>query len=478
MDKQDNNKKKKILMVCPEFPPVISPAAIRMWGFCKGLEGHGFQPVVLAQVYSKKRMVAEWVEIPSSHWVGRLSEHYVDSASKSTSSKVPKKENTRFQALLNILIPMEPAVTLSLWHLVRKVKELHKTHNFSLVFVTSNPVANAIGGVLIKKNTGCPLVVELRDPWTQNPLKTWPTRVHYLIEGWLEKKLLLNASQIIMNTPTARNNLLKKYPDRKANVVHVISHGYDSERFHEFEEENTNEPGDSLVIGYIGGFYMEPEKDNNKQVVKTILSSIKSYFQFSIMTKKQRKSSESSPEAIFKAIEELSKENSELSKNIQFRFTGASPYQIFPLAKKYGISHQVELFQKILPSKVNNEFQKCDILFLTNPRIENSPFIGAKTVEYLASGKPVLAELPQGDQARLLTKSGGGWYCKSGDVECLKEKLIEAFHAKKKRSLKKIKNAEYIKKFERKNQVNDLAKVFNQSLNKTSSSAVISEVYL
>ena len=108
----------------------------------------------------------------------------------------------------------------------------------------------------------------------------------------------------------------------------------------------------------------------------------------------------------------------------------------------------------------------CDALYLTNIFFTDiaSPFISTKTVEYLASRKPVIANLPEGDNRTLVEKSGMGMCCHPGSGFSVYDRIVQLAGIRQKNSDMLHVNEDFICHFERKHHAKCLADVFDKSL--------------
>ena len=190
--------KLKIAMICPEYLPIPGPGPTRMAAFAKGLAERGYEPRVFTNKQVPGSLVAKWCKI---------NDPLCPSIETSGTTGVRGSTQSVFEKFVNFWVPMEPIYTLSLPGLRRVFAAFIKHERPDLIFTTSHPLAGAVGGVLLKRRHGLPLVVEFRDPWTQNPVRNWPTPVHFAVESFLERWVLRAADAVIMNTPTARSNL-------------------------------------------------------------------------------------------------------------------------------------------------------------------------------------------------------------------------------------------------------------------------------
>src|SRR3712207_1480281 len=98
---------------------------------------------------------------------------------------------------------LEPGDPMRWWvaPAVRTAQELIRDHKPEAIFVTMSPFTAAEAGIPLKRQTGLPLILDLRDPWALDETKIYPTRWH----AWRDKRemerALSAADLVVMNNP-------------------------------------------------------------------------------------------------------------------------------------------------------------------------------------------------------------------------------------------------------------------------------------
>lgn len=467
--------KLKIAMICPEYPPKTGPGPTRMTAFVKGLAERGYEPRVFTSKKVPGSFAVRWCKIndplrPSAGAAGTIGGR--------------GRVQSVFEKFVNLWIPMEPIYTLSLPGLCRVFAAFIKHERPDLIFATSHPLAGAVGGALLKRRHSLPLVVEFRDPWTQNPVRNWPTPVHFAVESFLERWVLRAADAVIMNTPTARSNLLAKYGWLNSDRVHVISHGYNGPMAQHTgkcgQAHEVGNPG-HVKLAYLGGFYTpwkSAEGGRIRGLVRSFSGTVKSAMSYNIKKSFEQERG-SSPATILRAIAAHNANAQGSMPRITIDFIGGEPRQLLHHISARDLEEGVvRICPRAAVDDIRRVLQHYDLLYLTNPPIPGSPFIGAKTFDYLAAGRPIIAELVDGDQARLVTNAKAGWLCPPGSHEAIGAAFREALAD----SCSKIRNFQpdwnYIDLFARRHQVDDLVKVIEQAVGRCPRRTVISEGYL
>ena len=110
---------------------------------------------------------------------------------------------------------------------LRASRRLMRKHTFDAIVVNADPHAALLVGAQLSRESGIPLVLDLRDPWSVCELRRserpWPQR--RLVDA-LERRCVAQASAVILNTETTRRDYLTHYADQPAAKFHVIrNHG-------------------------------------------------------------------------------------------------------------------------------------------------------------------------------------------------------------------------------------------------------------
>ena len=94
-----------------------------------------------------------------------------------------------------------------------------------IIYATCSPFTDILIGVALKKMTGKPLVLDLRDPWTFNEYMHMPA-LTLRANRAMERRALNAADLIVVVSETMRKDYLRLYPDLAPKLA-VIPNGYD-----------------------------------------------------------------------------------------------------------------------------------------------------------------------------------------------------------------------------------------------------------
>ena len=235
---------RKVLVVAWFFPPMGGGGVQRTLKFIKYLPSHGWQPVVLAGNPQKPQAndTSFLAEIPEITEIQRCSAWLV-----------PARLPFRLRNLISRWLLVVDEQVGWMPFAVRTGRKIIQAENPQVIYTTSAPCSDHLIGLQLQAATGLPWIVDFRDPWIGNFSTTYPTPIHKNINAHLEKKVVENASQILVVSEPMRASLLQRYPTLLAEKVITISNGYDADDF--LSSADPAPKNDALTITYTGTFY-------------------------------------------------------------------------------------------------------------------------------------------------------------------------------------------------------------------------------
>ncbi len=272
----------------------------------------------------------------------------------------------------------------------RYARRLCHREDFDLVFISAPPYSLAQTAARLTRRLSIPVVLDMRDPWTTNPYKIYPTPVHRYIDRRLEKKSL----SVIKHGVSAYGSFidyLRKGQGITNTWIH-IPNGYDEDDFRELQPVTLEE--NCFHLAFSGTFY----------------------------------SHLNDPRLLFSLFAELKKKHPQSYSRLRFHHLGQSIPDMEALARKAGCASIVDSLGYQDHRRALNILAAmdafCMILDPAHPLAGNT--VGGKVYEYLRLGRPILALIPeQGEAAALLRETGGHTIVNPHH----REKAVEALHA-------------------------------------------------
>ena len=400
----------KVLMVCYFYPPMRATGVTRSKEFVKHLPGFGWQPVVLS------------VKNPKDPWTTDFNE------------KTPSNVEV-FRALeLNIprLLRILDGVREKLLKLFRQRPTVNYFHDrlgipdhyfgwmpyfkgvrlarqCRCVYVSCSPFSAAISGLIIGLIARRPVILDFRDAWTLNPYMPH-SNVHRIIARWQERWALKRSSKVILNTRGALDLYKKNYPEMAEKFTY-IPNGYDE--LPEFNKDTSM--NELFTIIHLGQFYGPRQ-----------------------------------PDLLLAALAKIN------NPSIQFVQVG-KPFESLARFKD-----RVNI--KVVPPLSHVDalavMQSASLLYLKQGQVPGVGFhiaVAAKTYEYLATGVPILAECPPGDNADILREYAAQCHLLINPAEDdLEAAILEAFEKRHNKKKTWPVKPEFKEKFNRKNLTKEL----------------------
>jgi glycosyltransferase involved in cell wall biosynthesis len=437
---------KKILFIAYFFPPIGGSGVQRSVKFVHYLPRFGYLPLV---VTASGPSVDRWTpddrsslaEIPPQVVVNRIEVPYVKESLKSI----------RIKRLLHI------NSNFANWWIKESKRLGEKTiekEDIKVIYASMSPFETAEVAAYLSVKFAIPWIADLRDPWALREVEIYPSFVHRKIELRRMYSKLYTASAIIMNTPQAGAVLKNKFPELASKTT-VITNGFDQDDFAGIVGNKTN---DKFRIVFTGTFYTDVGLAQiGKKTFHKIFRGI--YNGLNLLTR--------SPFFLLKALREWVRQNPSLRDNLEIIFAGVATEKDVDIVRESGLSDIVRFTGYVPHKETIGLIMTADILFLCMHNVaegKRATTVGGKDYEYMASGRPILAAVPEGDSKDFLTKCGTALICRPDDHEEMIRILERIYKARSVGEPLVSTNHEFLAKFERLTLTKSLSSVFDKVL--------------
>jgi glycosyltransferase involved in cell wall biosynthesis len=406
------NKLQNILLIAYHFPPEAgSSGFLRTLKFVRYLPDHGWHPTVLSvatRVYD--RMNTSLIpQVPDNV---RVLRPFCLNTSKDLSIK---GYYPGWLALPDRWISwMFSGVPAGL-NAIRRER-------ISVLFSTFPIVTAVVIGLVLKKITKLPWVVDFRDSMTE-PDYPRDKRTRRVCQ-WVERQAVAAADRILFTTPSTRKMYLERYPKLREENCLVIRNGYDEDDFKDLDFSGTKaSPVHPLRLLHLGLLYPE-ERD---------------------------------PSVFFSALSDLKKRGtiSSSSVTIDFRASGSENYYT-RMIKDKNLDDIVHLLPALPYHDALKDAVNSDALMIFQDKSCDHQ-IPAKLYEYLRLRKPILALTSySGDTAQLLKSSQSARIMDLKNYEDIKSNL-PVFLASLESQSYPTASPDFVTQFERRNLTAELA---------------------
>lgn len=375
--------RKKVLMICYYFPPIGASGVTRSFEFAKLLPHFGWEPLVLTVRHSKDPwVVASLGEDPKGIRVERTVEWNLAGLADflhGCCCRVARffgKDLTRNFFREYLCVPDSQMAWFSTIPARRLAGEC------DLIYASCSPFSSSVSGAIVKRLTGRPLVVDFRDAWSLNPYAHFG-RLHRAIISRLERIVLSTCDALIVNTDGAARLYATVYPEYREKIV-TIPNGYDV-----LTPVDRRTTGGEFQIMHVGSFY-----------------------------------GSRSPDALLECLAEIKKDD------IVFVQVGGG----FDSYERFREKVRIRIVPPVPREAALELMREASLLYLKQgwePGVSEYIAVGAKTYEYLATGLPILADVPPGDNGELVGKyASAGYVVTSNERTDLRHAVEMAYEAR------------------------------------------------
>lgn len=295
---------------------------------------------------------------------------------------------------------------------LKKLDHILEMQPVDAVVSVSAPYTAHLIGWRIQQKIHKPWIVDLRDEWSDNPVRrarfVWQSR----LDSWLEARVFSAADRILMTTPSYCRHLAARLPLQERPKVALLTNGFDAS---DFARPLRSADSSRFHLVYSGSLYGPQNPTNFLGALRKAIQTQRIPANRVLVTFLGRASRSIEAEA----------------------FAAYAPedcIQRIPFA-----SHETAI----------RLMQQADALLLLIGSHRGEGNIPGKTFEYMAAQKPVLALVPPaGDTAAMLRTAGVGIVVDPEDLEGIENEIVALYQRWHAGALSTDFNAEYVQRFE------------------------------
>jgi glycosyltransferase involved in cell wall biosynthesis len=288
-----------------------------------------------------------------------------------------------------------------------------------LIYVQMQPYDSAEPGAWLSRASGKPWVADLLDPWALDEMMIYPTAFHRRRELTRMRTTLATASAIVMNTPEAAARVRHAFPELREIPLYSISNGFDPR---DFEGDSPARRNGVFRIVHTGYLHTELGRQmRNRATVRRLVGG--AVPGVDIYTR--------SHVFLLEAIDRLIAREPALATTIQVHLAGVLSESDKEIASR---SPVVKLHGYLDHPETVALQRSADLLFLPMhdlPPGVRTTIIPGKTWEYLASRRPILAAVPDGDARDILDAAQNVLLTRPRDVDAMAKALDGALQRKR-----------------------------------------------
>lgn len=437
----------RVLFISYHFPPTGGAPAQRSLKFARYLPGEGYLPIILTGPGTSHN---EW----TPHDASLLKELPITVPVYRVQTPAPQPRTKllgRAERWLGLSSPF------SRWWIrsaTRLAERALVAEGAKLIYATMSPFDSADVAAYLSRKHGVPWVADLRDPWAIDEIQIYPSLVQRKIALRKMHRLLSSAAVIVMNTPEATTCLKRAFPDFQGKRIVTLTNGFDPEDFNGDTLPQTN---GKFTIVHTGSFLTDSGLllRRRRRLYEGLGGALPGV---DIATRSHL--------VLFEAIHRWCALDPSVKENLRIVFAGNSPPSDASSPEEKVVLAFTR-FAGYLPRERSLGFVRtADLLFLAMhnlPEGQRSTTAPSKMYEYMASGRPILAAVPDGDAKDFLAKAGTAFICRPDDVEGMVQALTKAYDLWK-TGKQPAPNRDFLRAFERRTLTRFLAREFDAAL--------------
>lgn len=428
---------RRVLVLAYYFPPLGGVGAQRTVKFLKHLPSLGYDAIV---VTGPEAGALEWAprdaalegDLPASLRIVRTR----------NLPPLPRRAQGRIRRVL-----ARPTAFERWWRAEAVSAAREVMDDVDLVYASMSPFGTASAAADIGHAAQVPWIADLRDPWALDEWTVYPTGFHRWLDKRRMRRALRSAAAIVMNTREAGALLVARFPELRGSRVTTITNGWDRDDFAGCECRRDDSPR----IVFTGWSHVETGRRHRRQRFWRSLTggSIRGLDPLA-----------RSHVPLVRALNRLQELDPELAARTELHLAGPAKVDI---ASDVGAVRITD--HGYLPhDQAVALMRSADVLFLPMhglPGGTRATTVPGKTYEYVASGSPVVAAVPDGDARDLLSGLPNVWLCRPGDIECIAVAFRDALRAGPRG---RTASTDILERFERHRLAGDLAAVFDDVL--------------
>ena len=214
--------------------------------------------------------------------------------------------------------------------------------------------------------------MDLRDPWTIEPIRDdlLKSKTRSRLENAMERRCMLAAARIVVNTPFAEDAYRRKYPDL-AHKFTTITNGFDAD---DFQKSYTACLPSSVA--------------SSKATGRILLSHIGTFSRHGCR--------KPLPDAFLSALRQALDADSNVRNRLSVIFAGRLCDTVAPAITEMGLNDIISLPGTLEHGAAVALMLASDYLLLYEDSTQGETYVRGKAYEYLRAGRPLLAVVPDG----------------------------------------------------------------------------------
>jgi glycosyltransferase involved in cell wall biosynthesis len=397
----------RVLFLSYYFPPLGGAGVQRSAKFARYLPELGYQPVVVTGPgFGAGRWAPDdatlTAEVPPEVELHRIA-----------TPPPPAPAGWRARAVRWLRTP----TPFSRWWIENAVATGAAVGDVDVIYASMSPFETTAAAAALSRRLERPWVADLRDPWALDEMQLHPTRIHHRLEMTRMRRALESAAVVVMNTADAAEAVRRAFGWSRHRRVEWIPNGYDAG---DFSAPAPARDDSALRIVHTGYFHTELGLRHAETAqIRRVLGGGHPNVDFSGRTHVH----------LLQALERLMSVRPEARETVELHLAGALSPTDLAVVDRFPHRDRI-VVHGYLPHAGSVELvRSADLLFFPMhhlPPGERSLIVPGKAYEYLASGRPILAAVPDGDARELMQGCENVTLCRPLDADGMLRALDDA----------------------------------------------------
>ncbi|MCZ6835871.1 MAG: glycosyltransferase [Planctomycetota bacterium] len=440
----------RVLIVSYYFPPDGGPGTQRALKFAKNLFRYGWSTSVLTRAEPQQRGRWDPVDVSlNSEIHAHVDVHRVESVNRATSwaKSLPVLDTQATHAWAEAAFEEAARIVKEDW--------------IDLVFITMSPFDLVHLGRRLQTQLHVPVIYDLRDPWALDGWRLHRTPTKLETDFQCMQLAMAQADGVVANTSEARAAIHEAFatPNLNESTLVTITNGYDESDFDRSPIGAYQRQPKAFVLAHTGSLH-----DRRVESEQGLIGSLR---------KRRRFSHESidpmgrSLGPLLDAVGRLQQRKHPLVSRLKIVLAGVPDEASKRTVRRSGLQDMVQWVGYLPHRESIALLQHADALFLPLHDLEagsRSLIVPGKTYEYLATGRPILGCLPQGDARLMVEASPYGLCADPCDAKDIARQLMTMYDAWAQGRLDEPAPPSWISRFERSQLSAQLAEYLDQMI--------------
>jgi glycosyltransferase involved in cell wall biosynthesis len=437
----------RVLVVAYHFPPIGGGGVQRNAKFVRYLPEFGYECVVLT---GPGRATDRWTpaddtlsdDVPAGTVVNRIED---------TEPEISKGVRAALERRLMLETPYA-----HWWEhgVISTACEIGS--DCDLVYGSIVPYETASAVARAAQRLRKPWIADLQDPWALDEMWLYPSEIHRRVDLRRMRALLGRADGVVMNTPEAAERVQAAFPELRSRLVVAIPNGFDPA---DFDRPTAKRTDGKFRIVHTGYLYADQGLRLRKVgFARRLLGG--RYMAVDILTR--------SHVFLLDGLRTAVRDDPSLAETIEIVLAGVMTETDREIASVAPVT--VEMPGYLSHSVTVDLLRSADLLFLPMhdlPSGSRAGLVPGKTYEYLASQRPILAAVPDGDARDLLIEAGNALVCRPADSTAMAEIIAGEVARWRRGEPSPVPRAEVLARYERRRLTEQLVGIFDEILRRS-----------